>query len=203
MIRAELPATFGRRLAAFTIDLVIIGVIIATVVPMTEGYAVVATMLSQIGDYAWVFLFLLYFWLITGLLGRTPGKMLVGVELRAARGRVGFGTAFVREVIGKVVSFGVIGLGILDIALDREKRGWHDRFAGTRAVRVQTAVWSHEWESEIAGALAQRGEVHAGSTLQIPPAWQIAALQHFASLYRDDVMLVDKNLRPTGSVEWF
>lgn len=79
----------------------------------------------------------LYYWLFTGIKGQTPGKMVVGIKVVDSKGnKIGLGTAALREIIGKIVSYLIICLGFLWIAFDKQKRGWHDIIANTRVVEV-------------------------------------------------------------------
>ncbi len=53
----------------------------------------------------------------------------------------------VRRLIGVALALIPAGLGILAIARDSERRGWHDRFAGTEVIydRIKrTAPYSRE-----------------------------------------------------------
>src|SRR5207245_9281931 len=100
LIDVETPAAFGYRLLAFIAD----GIILTLVSPVLRALHLSSPEL--IVDAA-------YFWLLTAMLGRTPGKVLMGIQLRRASGRIGFGTAFLREVLGKALAFGTFGLGVL------------------------------------------------------------------------------------------
>ncbi|GGZ90159.1 RDD family protein [Streptomyces echinoruber] len=85
---------------------------------------------------------LLYEWLMVGLLGRTLGKMAVGIRVvKADTGaKPGLGSAFLRWVIPAVGSV-VCGIGQLVVYLspfwDKSGRqqGWHDKVAGTMVVQ--------------------------------------------------------------------
>jgi uncharacterized RDD family membrane protein YckC len=77
-----------------------------------------------------------YFTLFVGWQGQTPGKMLLGLKtIRITGGEVGYGRALVRW-IGQGIGALPLGLGFLMVAFSREKRGLHDRLAGTRVVRL-------------------------------------------------------------------
>jgi uncharacterized RDD family membrane protein YckC len=78
-----------------------------------------------------------YHVLFIGLKGATPGKMLLGMKVVDQNGhQPSIGTAFVREVPGKIVSGIVLGLGYIWAAFDARKQGWHDKMAGTHVVRA-------------------------------------------------------------------
>ena len=73
------------------------------------------------------------FW---GLRGATPGKSLLGLEVRTEDGAspIGIPRAIMR-CVGYAISGSVFGLGYLWIIFDDGKRGWHDRIAKTMVVR--------------------------------------------------------------------
>jgi uncharacterized RDD family membrane protein YckC len=73
---------------------------------------------------------LFYFTYFHGTTGRTPGKMLLGLQVVSADGTmITFGTAFLRTV-GYFISF-IYLLGFIWAAFDKRKQGWHDKIAGT------------------------------------------------------------------------
>ncbi|MEI6610458.1 MAG: RDD family protein, partial [Deltaproteobacteria bacterium] len=81
-----------------------------------------------------------------GTTGRTPGKMLLGLQVYCADGtEVSFGIAFLRAV-GYLVSslLLTIPLGFIWAAFDKKKQSWHDKIAGT-------VVIIKEQENESAG----------------------------------------------------
>jgi uncharacterized RDD family membrane protein YckC len=71
--------------------------------------------------------------------GLTPGKPQVGLQVGCAQTGAlpGFGTIFVREVVGHFVSGIVLGLVCLWSIMDKSKQAWHDRIAGTIVVRLR------------------------------------------------------------------
>ena len=90
--------------------------------------------LSSLTVWIWLLTFavnIAYFTYFHGSTGRTPGKMLLGLQVVSVTGApISFGTAFLRSV-GYLVSGIVFCLGYLWIAFDRRKQGWHDKIAGT------------------------------------------------------------------------
>jgi uncharacterized RDD family membrane protein YckC len=68
--------------------------------------------------------------------GQTLGKMAAGIKVVSAepRDELDLGRAFIRELIWLVLAVPA-GLGLLTV-LSRDRRGVHDRFAGTRVVRA-------------------------------------------------------------------
>jgi uncharacterized RDD family membrane protein YckC len=83
------------------------------------------------------FLFLLdtaYLVTFTAASGQTIGKMLTGLRVvYGESARVPFGHAVLRSVALLLCAIPA-GLGLLPIVLDPERRGAHDRLAGTRVV---------------------------------------------------------------------
>lgn len=76
-----------------------------------------------------------YFSCFHGLAGRTPGKMLVGLEVRSVEGgRLGCGRAFLRTV-GYMISALPLALGFI-WAGGRERLAWHDLLAGSEVLTL-------------------------------------------------------------------
>jgi len=72
-----------------------------------------------------------YWWATTAIAGRTPGMALVGLRIVTRTGLPVSGRrAFVR-VLALPLSFLLLGLGLLGIIVDRERRALHDLIAGT------------------------------------------------------------------------
>lgn len=144
--RAAEPAGFGIRLVAYLVDGVIlfipfllvnlaIGAVLLSAGPESPseiGAAAVAMIVY--GALAMMSAaYLVVFW---ALRGATPGKSLLGLEIRTEQGQspLGLPTAMMR-LLGYVVSGSLFGLGYLWIAFSDDKRGWHDRIAKTVVVR--------------------------------------------------------------------
>lgn len=78
-----------------------------------------------------------YFTVFVGGCGQTPGKMLCGIAVvRRDSSPVGYGRALLRWV-GYALAALPFGLGLLGILFTAERRGLHDRIAGTRVVRCR------------------------------------------------------------------
>ena len=69
--------------------------------------------------------------------GQTLGKMAAGIKVvpEDSEESLDLGCALKRTVMWLVLAFPA-GLGLLSALFDREHRGFHDRFAGTRVVRA-------------------------------------------------------------------
>ncbi|HUO79839.1 MAG TPA: RDD family protein [Steroidobacteraceae bacterium] len=68
----------------------------------------------------------------------TPGKMAIGAQIVDADtfGKPGFGQLLVRY-LGYYVSTIPLGLGLIWVAFDPRKQGWHDKLANTVVIRIR------------------------------------------------------------------
>lgn len=71
----------------------------------------------------------------------TPGKMVFGARVVDARtgGTLGLGQSIGRY-LAYFVSTVPLGLGLLWVAFDGRKQGWHDKLAGTVVIRTRRAT---------------------------------------------------------------
>jgi uncharacterized RDD family membrane protein YckC len=78
-----------------------------------------------------------YFTVFHFLTGQTPGKMLFNIRVEDENGLpLLFSQAFLRSA-GGLLSLLLLGFGYLMIFFNHDGRGWNDRLAGTRVVRVE------------------------------------------------------------------
>jgi uncharacterized RDD family membrane protein YckC len=142
-------AGFWRRLIAFSIDSTItffIFIILFTIASLAFFSGAISgnsqDILADLTDPAgvspimifscvfFIFTNLAYFTYFHGATGRTPGKMLLGLQVVSDDGaNISFGIAFLRAV-GYFVS-NIFYLGFIWVAFDKKKQGWHDKIAGT------------------------------------------------------------------------
>jgi uncharacterized RDD family membrane protein YckC len=82
------------------------------------------------------------FW---ALVGQTPGMRLLSIHLDAdGVSEIGLRRAL-RRIVAVPVSLLPLGLGFFAILLSPQRRGWHDRFAGTTVLydeEIKLAPWS-------------------------------------------------------------
>jgi uncharacterized RDD family membrane protein YckC len=132
---------FGVRVLAWILDAIIVGVIATALGPLTGTGMVVETGANNIeinyGSGALSGLVgLVYFIGFWSLRGQTPGMIPLRLRVvKAADGtRPDWVTGLLRYV-GLIISFAVILLGVIWVAFDARKQGWHDKIASTFVVR--------------------------------------------------------------------
>lgn len=149
-------AGFGIRVGAYLIDAIIVLVVALIVSPALGGITRESqqviidgtTVTTSSVNGAWeLFSFLLQaiyfigFWTLNN--GKSPGMMALKLRvLRAADGKpIGLGQAVIRY-IGMLISFWVIFIGVVWVAFDPRRQGWHDKMAGTFVVQeVPQTSW--------------------------------------------------------------
>ncbi len=82
-----------------------------------------------------------YFVVTTAAAGSTLGKRAFGLRVVS----IGFeppdwGTAFFREVVGRIIVAGTAFIGYVWLAVDYKKQGWHDKIADTYVLKRIPAV---------------------------------------------------------------
>ena len=137
-------AGFGVRAIAAIIDGMIVGIpilILRLVINLLAfsadgggALSTLALLIMIVGGPALSFVYHVFFW---GQQGATPGKSLMGLSVETEDGEspIGLSTAALRFV-GYIVSGITLGAGFFLIALSDDRRGLHDRIAGTRVVRT-------------------------------------------------------------------
>lgn len=148
---------FWRRAVAYGIDTAILQIVciilfaaglLIRIINQPGWYGMETDLPDGFPDFGavWVYylmvliLDMVYFTWFHGAVGRTPGKMLLGLRVVQATGEpMTFGLAFLRWV-GYLISKLALGLGFIWIAFDRRKQGWHDKLAGTVVVTVKKGL---------------------------------------------------------------
>ena len=136
-------AGFATRAVAFGIDAVIVAASISlsafalssisslihlSLEPRRDTWAAV---LVSVGGVVFVIFYNLVGW---SLVGRTPGKAIMGLRVESsAGGRVTPLKALLR-IAGYLLSTIALGAGFLWVLFDKERRGLHDHVASTRVV---------------------------------------------------------------------
>ncbi|MGE4130687.1 MAG: RDD family protein [Bdellovibrionales bacterium] len=128
------PASFLDRVLAFVIDGFIIGI----------GQLVVQKMIGEIGSGLSSILTVAYFTAFQVKMGATPGKKMMGLRLLSADSN-DFATpkaVFLRETIGRTVSFLTLFLGYFWALFQSEARTFHDMIGGTRLIQEKAKATS-------------------------------------------------------------
>ncbi|BCA78782.1 RDD family protein [Desulfuromonas sp. AOP6] len=144
---AELPkAGFWVRVVASVVDSILV-----TVVQMVLGFILGLTAGLAGGDLSGegnvmlglttglfgMVLAVAYYVFFTGYCGQTPGKMAVRIKvIRTDGANIGYGSALLRETIGKGISTILFGIGYLMVAFDSQKQGLHDKIASTYVIKL-------------------------------------------------------------------
>jgi uncharacterized RDD family membrane protein YckC len=120
-------AGFGRRLVAYVVDSLVIGVVYGIIWALSDQNVAggVSTLLS-----------LVYFTYFEGTAsGQTVGKRALGIRVIdfSTGGPIGHGRAFIRW-ISRILSTIPCLLGYFWMLWDREKQTWHDKLATTVVV---------------------------------------------------------------------
>lgn len=129
------PAGFWRRAVALAIDGVLAGTIVGIgqiVAHPLRSHDLVAQAFLR----AWTLVLPAAYLVLThGSAGQTLGKWVMGARVEGVDGStIGYGRALVRVAAGMLAA--IVAIGLLSVAWRRDKRGWHDRLAGTRVVRL-------------------------------------------------------------------
>ena len=146
-------ASFGRRAVANIIDVIILA--LAIYLPLfVIGFFIgisgssnninnsqgptgfILSIIQQLITIGANILYPLYF---IGSRGQTPGKMIVKIKVLRLDQKEppGYTTAFLREIVGKILSSMVFALGYFWMLWDDKKQTWHDKIASTIAVKAE------------------------------------------------------------------
>jgi len=126
-------AGFWIRVVAFIIDSIIVGVVNAIIAAIlnssTTGRSGIQTLLGII--------YFTYFWSSSSPWpGQTVGDKLLSLRvIRTDGSDLTIVQALIRYV-GLFISFIVIFIGVIWVAFDPNKQGWHDKIAGTYVIKV-------------------------------------------------------------------
>jgi uncharacterized RDD family membrane protein YckC len=129
-------ASFGNRLIAYVIDILILSLIsfvlllfIADFITSTEQILILDVLLSS--AYYW------YFW--TQREGQTPGKKMLSIRVIKADGSPLSHTDALLRVFGYYIGRITLGLGYVWAAFDPQSQAWHDKMANTYVVVAPSA----------------------------------------------------------------
>ena len=81
--------------------------------------------------------YLLFFWVVAG---QTPGKRVMGLRVVRMNGTRITLLVGLRRLLGYLACFLSLGIGFFWVLIDEQRRGWHDKIAGTCVV--------YSWEAK-------------------------------------------------------
>jgi uncharacterized RDD family membrane protein YckC len=153
-------ARLGRRAAAVAIDLVVLTAVLgifylgAFVALRASGVAA-AALLSPSGLAAGLAPFGLLGLLVSGVFhvachagpGRTPGKQLLGLEVRSLDGGVPTTRAAAVRWFAALLGWGCAGAGVAWALFDPRRRGWADRLSRTVVADRRARPAGSPWQS--------------------------------------------------------
>jgi uncharacterized RDD family membrane protein YckC len=102
------------------------------------------------GAGAWIVVGSIYLVTFWALAGQTPGMRVLSIRIEADGSRRLCARRAFRRLVGAFLSALPVGLGFLGVITRDDRRGYHDRRAGTEVVRVDpvAAPWSRPVRSE-------------------------------------------------------
>ncbi|HEY5472549.1 MAG TPA: RDD family protein, partial [Candidatus Limnocylindrales bacterium] len=117
---------FWLRVAAYIFDVILLGII----------GVILSSALGAAGQAMGALIFIAYFIGLWGTTGQTIGMMLLGLHVvrNLDGGKITWGNAVLRFV-GLFVAFACLYIGVIWVAFDSRKQGWHDRIGGTVVIR--------------------------------------------------------------------
>ena len=120
---------FWIRFVAYYVDAALVEIIVILLVlaffPSIAGVLLVSMIVTPT--------YFIGFW---ATIGQTVGMKLLGLRVvrNSDGGRLGFGRAVLR-LVGFSISCIPLYLGLIWVAFDSRKRGWHDLIAGSAVIR--------------------------------------------------------------------
>jgi uncharacterized RDD family membrane protein YckC len=139
-------AGFISRLFAFLIDIVVLSIALTILIwfataidnafNVSQYVSAIISVELSIALYSliitcMVYGYFLFFWV---LIGQTPGKTVIGLRVVTVDGsRVSIWRGILR-LIGYLISSIPLYAGFLWILVDDDRKGWHDKIAGTHVI---------------------------------------------------------------------
>ena len=123
---------FLTRVVAFIVDAIAVG--IATTILNALAFGGDAVRSQALGTLLGL-LYYVYFWSGAGG-GQTLGMKVLNIKVVRTDGAALTVTGAILRYVGLVISFFVVFIGVIWVAFDAQKQGWHDKMAGTYVVRA-------------------------------------------------------------------
>ena len=151
---SQLYAGFFVRLAAYLVDLLVVGIALLIVrIPIwimsfiNPDNFIVRDMIFQysIADILLYLLKVVYFVLLTYYTGSTLGKKLFQIKVVSTENRkMTFFEVVFRETVGRFLAALIIYVGYIMVGVDKQKRGLHDILSDTQVIYYhEKKVYTH------------------------------------------------------------
>ena len=139
-------ASFGARVIAFVIDLVLLEsihsflflLLAINLIQIThiEPLAFLTFIISCLFTFfvSFVFLHMVYFTLFHAWSGQTIGKMIMGIRVVTNDNELASPSVAFLRWSGYILSFVPLAIGFLWAAVDKDQCAWHDRLSQTRVI---------------------------------------------------------------------
>jgi len=122
---------FWQRVVAFSVDSAVLSLASSFLQPIDKSGSI--NLLAALVYYT-------YFWSGAGG-GRTWGMRVMGLRVVREDGSALSVTRALIRFVGLLVSFFVLLIGLIWVAFDAKKQGWHDKFAGSLVVADTPATF--------------------------------------------------------------
>jgi uncharacterized RDD family membrane protein YckC len=124
-------AGFWLRLVAFAVDWIGFGLV----------ELILLRLIGNSAGWAGTGLLAIYFAGCWAATGQTVGMALVGLRVvRSSDGGKITWTASIRRLVGLAVGIGCLYVGVVWVAFEPRKRGWHDLLGGTVVIQTGTQI---------------------------------------------------------------
>ncbi len=141
---ATLPATtwtgekigFLTRALSLIVDTILLGIVngILTGILLEGDFARGQGLGTILGLAYYV-----YFWSSAGG-GQTLGMKALGIKVVKTDGSPLSVTGAIIRYVGLIIAFVCLFIGVIWVAFDANKQGWHDKIAGTYVVKAEPSV---------------------------------------------------------------
>jgi uncharacterized RDD family membrane protein YckC len=125
------PASIGARVVAYIIDAIILGIVGGILNALLRSEPRTAGAINVLLGLV----YFVYFWSASGQ-GQTLGMRVLNLKVIKTDGSMLTYTQAVIRYLGLFLSFLVVLIGVIWVAFDPEKQGWHDKIAGTYVVKT-------------------------------------------------------------------
>ncbi|MDX2136829.1 MAG: RDD family protein [Chloroflexota bacterium] len=133
----------AARLVAFIIDLILtslLGGVVGAIGGIFFGLTALEPTMENLQTFSLVLSLIVltgyHVYFLTTQNGQTPGKRLVNIRIVKKDGsKLTAADAFLRNVVGYLISNLIFWLGFVWIMVDKDRQGWHDKMVNTIVVQ--------------------------------------------------------------------